>query len=78
MSPDTQNDLLEAAAALLLRKIKSELNENNETYYALIADEYKDQAKRELVAVCIRYIHWGIIKERAVGFFATYLAKFWK
>ena len=46
------------------------LNENNETYYALIADYYKDQAKRELVAVCIRYIHQGIIKQ-AVGFVAN-------
>ena len=37
-SPDTQNDSLEAVAALLLRTIKSVLNENNETYYVLIAD----------------------------------------
>lgn len=69
LSPEVQNDLLEAAATLLLRNIKSEIN-NNSAFYAIIADEYKDQAKRELLAVCIRYIHNGIITERAVGFVA--------
>lgn len=34
----------------------------------LLDFEFKDLAKRELVAVCVRFIHGGIIKERAVGF----------
>ena len=55
---------------ILLCKIKSVLNENTETYYAFIANQYKDQAKSEFVAICIWYIHQGIIK-RAVGFVAT-------
>lgn len=37
-------------------------------YFAILADEYKDLAKCELVAVCVRFIHGGVIKERAVGF----------
>lgn len=71
LSPDAQNDLLEAAATLLLCNIRSEIQENSGTFYAIIADEYKDQAKRELLAVCLRYMHNGVIKERAVGFVAT-------
>lgn len=70
MSPDVQNELLESAASLLLRKIKAEIREPG-TYYALMADEYKDESKRELVAVCVRYINGGKIKERAIGFVDT-------
>lgn len=43
MSPDIQNELLECAASLLLRKIKKELHES--TYFAILADEYKDESK---------------------------------
>uniref|UniRef100_A0A3B3R0H2 DUF4371 domain-containing protein n=1 Tax=Paramormyrops kingsleyae TaxID=1676925 RepID=A0A3B3R0H2_9TELE len=71
MTPDIQNELLESAASLLLRKIKAEVCETPGTYYALIADEYKDESKRELVAVCVRYVHAGKIKERAIGFMDT-------
>lgn len=65
MSHQVQDELLEAAASILLRKIKAELHGQ---YFAILADEYKDLAKRELVAVCVRFIHGGVIKERAVGF----------
>ncbi|KAM3872353.1 putative helicase mov-10-B.1 [Diretmus argenteus] len=71
MSSDIQNELLESAATLLLRKIKAEVSETPGTYYALMADEYKDESKRELVAVCVRYLHAGKIKERAIGFMDT-------
>ncbi|KAK9961766.1 hypothetical protein ABG768_007166, partial [Culter alburnus] len=71
MSSDMQNELLEAAASFLLQKIKAELNETPYTYFALIADKYKDKSKQELIAVCIRYVHRGMLKERAVGFVAT-------
>lgn len=60
--------MCECAASLLLRKIKGELHETPYTYYAILADECKDISKRELVALCVRYVHAGIIKERAVGF----------
>lgn len=36
-----------------------------------MADECKDLSKRELVAVCIRYLLEGFVKERANGFFDT-------
>lgn len=71
MSSDIQNDLLEAAGSLLLRKIRSELQMTPGTYYAIMADECKDLSKRELVAVCIRYLHGGLVKERAIGFLDT-------
>ena len=71
MSPDLQNEVLESAASLLLRKIKDEIKEMPGTYFAIMSDEYKDVSKRELVAVCVRYIHGGKIKERAGSFVDT-------
>ncbi|KAL7381304.1 hypothetical protein ABVT39_003601 [Epinephelus coioides] len=68
MSHQVQNELLEAAASILLRKIKAELHGQ---YFAIFTDKHKDLAKRELVAVCVRFIHGGVIKERAVGFVET-------
>ncbi|KAI4793167.1 hypothetical protein KUCAC02_032895 [Chaenocephalus aceratus] len=70
-SPDIQNEILQIAAALLIRKTKTELHDETDTFYAMLADECKDVSKRELVAVCIRYMHKGMIKERAVGFLET-------
>lgn len=68
MSSDTQNDLLEAAASLLLRKIKAvKLNETLGTYFTPIADEYKGELEQELIAACVRYVHRRMRKERAVG-----------
>ncbi len=55
---------------MLLQKIRQELHVPN-TYYAILADEYKDVAKQELVAVCVRYFHAGVITERAIGFMNT-------
>ncbi len=54
----------------VLQKIRQELHVPN-TYYAILADEYKDVSKQELVAVCVRYFHAGVIKERAIGFMNT-------
>ncbi|KAJ4932772.1 hypothetical protein JOQ06_011187, partial [Pogonophryne albipinna] len=56
-SPDIQNEILQIAASLLIRKIKTELHDETDTFYAILADECKDVSKRELVAVCIRYMH---------------------
>lgn len=68
---DIQNDILEIAASLLIKKIKADLHDEPDTYYAILADECKDLSKRELVAVCIRYLHSGTLRERAVGFVET-------
>ncbi|KAI4821024.1 hypothetical protein KUCAC02_028976, partial [Chaenocephalus aceratus] len=70
-SPDIQNEILQIAASLLIRKIKTELHDETNTFYAILADECKDVSKQELVAVCIRYMHKGMIKERAVEFLET-------
>uniref|UniRef100_A0A673LF96 TTF-type domain-containing protein n=1 Tax=Sinocyclocheilus rhinocerous TaxID=307959 RepID=A0A673LF96_9TELE len=70
-SPNIQNEMLEIAALLNLCKIKADLHDETDTYYAILADECKDLSKKELVAVCIRYIHKGQLKERAVGFVET-------
>ncbi|XP_030072332.1 zinc finger MYM-type protein 1 [Microcaecilia unicolor] len=71
MSPHIQNELLESATLVLLRKIKSEIHDSNNTYYAVLGVECKDLSKCELVAICIRYLYKGVIKERAVGFVDT-------
>ena len=42
MNHHIQDELLEAAASVLLRKIKAELHG---LYFAILADEYKDLAK---------------------------------
>ncbi|KAJ4947757.1 hypothetical protein JOQ06_009790 [Pogonophryne albipinna] len=70
-STDIQNEILQIAASLLIRRIKTELHDETDTFYAILADKCKDVSKRELVAVCIRYMHKGMIKERAVGFLET-------
>ncbi|XP_058603710.1 zinc finger MYM-type protein 1-like [Onychostoma macrolepis] len=70
MSPDSQNDLLETAASLQSKKIRAELHAQADTYYAILA-EYKGHSKKELIAVCVRYIFNGNLRERAVGFVAT-------
>ena len=58
MNHHVQDELLETAASVLLCKIKAELHGQ---YFAILADEYKDLAKRELVAVCVRFIHGGAV-----------------
>ena len=63
MSPEIQNEFLECAASLLLCRIKDEVHSAPCTYFAKLADEYKYQSKRELIAVSIRYINAGMIKE---------------
>lgn len=51
-------------------KIRQELHDPN-TYYAILADEYKYMSKLESVAVCVCYFHAGVIKERAIRFMNT-------
>ncbi len=55
MSSDIQNEFkTETAESLLLWKIKAELQTQTDTYCAILADEYKDLLKKELIAVCVR------------------------
>lgn len=64
MSPDVQNELLQSASFLLLHKIKAEVCASPDTNYALMADEYKNVSKLELVAVCVGYVHAGKILKK--------------
>lgn len=68
---DIQNDLMDAAASLLLRQIKRELHDAKNTHYSILADECSDQSKRLLMAICLRYLYRGSIRERVVGFVDT-------
>lgn len=68
---DLQNDLIDAAASLLLRQIKQELHNTKKTYYAILAEKCSDRAERQLVAVYLRYLYRGSIRERVVGFVET-------
>lgn len=70
LSHDIQNELLDAAATLLLRRIKDEVKTEG-TYFAILADECKDISKKQLVAVCLRYVHKGTVRERVVGLVDT-------
>ncbi|KAK0136977.1 Zinc finger MYM-type protein 1 [Merluccius polli] len=69
LSRDIENYLFDAACTLLLRWIKRELHVGS--FYAILADECKDVSKKQLVAVCLRYVHMGTVRERAVGLVAT-------
>lgn len=44
---------------------------HKQTHTVILADEYKDLSKKELVAVCLRYVYDDNLRERAVGFVAT-------
>ena len=61
ISPDIQNELLEASKQELLDIIKSEVQKA--TRYAILAVEVKDASKRELLGVSLRYV----LDERVIG-----------
>ena len=60
LSPKIQNDILQAAAIALVQEIKIEILDSD---YSILADETRDSCSNELVAVCIRYLHRGDIRE---------------
>lgn len=59
------------------------MNETPGAYFMLIAHEYKDKTKQELIAVRIRYVRRGTLRKRAIGFVADVdvtasQERFWK
>ena len=66
MSPDIQNELLEASRQELIDTIKKEVISAGK--YAIMADEVKDISKKELLGVSLRYLYDNSVKERAIGF----------
>ena len=67
-SKDTQNDLLKAAAEIVLEHITKEAR--SAEFYTLLADECRDIGRTEQMSVCVRYIcrEDHCVKERFVGF----------
>ena len=62
-----QNDLLKAAADVVLKTITDEVKDSEG--YAVIADEARDISKVEQLALCLRYVNKKLeIKEHFVGF----------
>ena len=55
VSSDTQNDLLQAASAVLLQQITTEVKKANA--FAVIADETRDLSYIEQLSICVRYVN---------------------
>ena len=68
ISKDTQNDLLKAAAAVVLDQITSQIKEAK--YFAVMADESRDVSRIEQLSLCVRYVEpkTFTVQERFIGF----------
>ena len=64
LSGDIQNELIECLYEVVMVHIKEEIN--NCRYVSLIADESTDVANTSQLAICLRYVTEGIVKERLV------------
>lgn len=69
MSSDTQNDLLESATSLLLRKIRTKLYVTPNTYYAIMADECKDLLKKRACCSLHSILAWRTCERKGHWFF---------
>ena len=62
-----QNDLLKAAADVVLKQIIDEIKDAEG--FAVIADEARDVSKKEQLSLCLRYVNKNLeVNERFVGF----------
>ena len=62
-----QNDLLKAAADVVLNQITDEIKDAEG--FAVIADEARDVSKKEQLSLCLRYVNKNLeANERFVGF----------
>ncbi|XP_042079035.1 zinc finger MYM-type protein 1-like [Haplochromis burtoni] len=61
ISPTSQNDLIDCCAQEVTSAIVSEMTKSK--VYAIMADEARDE-KAEQLAVCVRYVSEGAVKER--------------
>ncbi|XP_068735601.1 zinc finger MYM-type protein 1-like [Montipora capricornis] len=56
-SPEIQNEMLEAMAFGMMRKISA--NIQNATFFTIMADETADVSNKEQLVICIRWVdHW--------------------
>lgn len=70
LSKDSQYELLQSAAAVILDKICSEIK--RAPCYSVIADEARDISRMEQMSICVRYVQDGEICERFLQFVDTH------
>lgn len=68
VSKSTQNELLHAAAKVIIEGITDEIKRAH--FFSLIADETRDVSRVEQLSLCFRYVHPEdhTVKERFLGF----------
>ena len=66
MSKDSQNELLQAAAEVIVKQIVAEIQQAG--MFSIIADEARDCSHSEQLSICLRYVHETAIKERFLTF----------
>ncbi|KAJ8358520.1 hypothetical protein SKAU_G00150450 [Synaphobranchus kaupii] len=64
-SPHNQNDMIRVFGEKVKKIILEEVKDAR--FFAILVDETKDLSKKEQLAIIIRYVHDGCIKERALG-----------
>jgi len=67
LSPVYQNDLTRVFGDRVRRTIVDEVTVAK--FFSVLVDETKDLSKKEQLAVLVRYVHDGVIKERSLGVF---------
>jgi hypothetical protein len=65
-SKDSQNELLQAGADVMLRTILSEVKTS--FFFTVIADEARDLSHTEQLSICLRYVVGCTVKERFLSF----------
>lgn len=67
LSKDSQNELLDVSANIILKHIVNETT-YNDGIFSLILDEARDSSKLEQMSACIRYVSRNGVEERFAGF----------
>ncbi|KAJ8359025.1 hypothetical protein SKAU_G00155500 [Synaphobranchus kaupii] len=65
LSPHNQNDMIRVFGEKVKKIILEDVKDAR--FFAILVDETKDLSKKEQLAIIIRYVHDGCIKERALG-----------
>lgn len=64
VAPDIQKDIVYFLAQEILKSIFEEISDD---VFALLVDESSDVSKKEQMVFVLRYVTFGIVKERLVG-----------
>lgn len=70
LSPLYQNDFIRVFGDRVKKTIVDEVKMAK--FFSILCDETKDLSRKEQLAVLVRYVHDGVIKERALGVFAMH------